>query len=113
MACFRGFDDPAETFSKTIVFENEVFIYKILRLLHNAAHSIGGVNKIKVKNRITVNLEDSEFQTLQRLATDVDRSLAWLGRQAIRDFLQRERVSEQLTLRLATEDMSDKKHTSQ
>ena len=72
-----------------------------------------GDNKITVKHRITVNLENSEFQALQRFASDVDRSLAWLGRKAIRDLLQREHVTEQLALRLATEDMSDKIHTSQ
>lgn len=40
------------------------------------------------KHRITVNLEDDEYQALQRLATGSDRSLAWLGRRAICDLIR-------------------------
>lgn len=54
-------------------------------------HSRGG-RKISAKNRITVNLEDDEYQALQQIAARVDRSLAWLGRRAIRDLLQRETI---------------------
>lgn len=41
------------------------------------------------KHRITVNLDDDEYQALQRLALDADRSLAWLGRRAICDLIER------------------------
>ena len=51
-----------------------------------------GGRKISAKNRITVNLEDDEYQALQQIATRADRSLAWLGRRAIRDLLQRETI---------------------
>lgn len=39
------------------------------------------------KNRVTINLEDDEYQALQRVAEETDRSLAWLGRRAVCDFL--------------------------
>jgi len=41
------------------------------------------------KHRITVNLDDDEYRALQRLALKVDRSLAWLGRRAICDLIER------------------------
>lgn len=41
------------------------------------------------KHRITVNLDDDEYEALQRLALEADRSLAWLGRRAICDLLER------------------------
>lgn len=41
------------------------------------------------KHRITVNLDDDEYQNLQRLALEADRSLAWLGRRAICDLIER------------------------
>lgn len=41
------------------------------------------------KHRITVNLDDDEYQALQRLALKADRSLAWLGRRAICDLVER------------------------
>ena len=55
-----------------------------------------GRRQISAKNRITVNLEAAEYRALQQIATRSDRSLAWLGRRAICDFLERESV--QLTL---------------
>lgn len=35
---------------------------------------------MSAKHRITVNLEDAEYEALQRIADASDRSLAWLGR---------------------------------
>jgi len=43
---------------------------------------------MNAKHRITVNLEDREYQALQRIAAGSDRSLAWLGRRAICDFIR-------------------------
>lgn len=40
------------------------------------------------KYRITVNLDSTEYEALQRIATDADRSLAWLGRRAICKFIE-------------------------
>ena len=65
-------------------------------------HRLRGGSQISAKNRITVNLEDDEYQALQQMATRADRSLAWLGRRAIRDLLQRESV--QMTFDFADED---------
>ena len=39
------------------------------------------------KNRVTVNLEDGEYEALVDVATRADRSIAWVGRQAIVEFL--------------------------
>ena len=41
------------------------------------------------KHRITVNLDDEEYEALQRIAERSERSLAWLGRRAICDFIER------------------------
>lgn len=50
---------------------------------------------MSAKHRITVNLEDVEYEALQRIAKGTDRSLAWLGRKAICDFIdQRQRTEE-------------------
>ena len=70
-------------------------------MLHDAASNRGG-RRISAKNRITVNLEDAEYRALQQIAAKSDRSLAWLGRRAIRDLLQREAI--QLTLDLPDRD---------
>lgn len=40
------------------------------------------------KERLTVNLEKSEFLELQELARKHNISMAWLGRQAITRFLE-------------------------
>lgn len=45
---------------------------------------------MSVKNRITVNLEDDEYRALLEISAKADRSLAWLGRHAICQLLQRE-----------------------
>ena len=39
------------------------------------------------KNRVTVNLEDEDYEALVDVATRADRSIAWVGRQAIVEFL--------------------------
>jgi len=46
------------------------------------------------KHRITINLDDPEYEALQRIAEGTDRSLAWLGRRAICDFIERRERSE-------------------
>jgi hypothetical protein len=49
------------------------------------------------KRRIAVNLSDTEYADLAALSSKHDVSMAWLGRQAIREFVERHR-SEQLDL---------------
>lgn len=39
------------------------------------------------KHRITVNLEDDEYEALVAIAERSDRSMAWVGRRAILDFI--------------------------
>ena len=39
------------------------------------------------KNRVTVNLEDEDYEALVDVAARADRSIAWVGRQAIVEFL--------------------------
>lgn len=74
-------------------------------------HSEGsGVRRISAKNRITVNLEDAEYRALQQVAAKSERSLAWLGRRAIRDLLQREAI--QMTLDLPDRDTVDPRPSS-
>ena len=51
------------------------------------------------KNRVTINLEDREYAELAALSDKHRVSLAWLGRQAIIEFLER-RESEDLQLPL-------------
>ena len=51
------------------------------------------------RNRVTVNLEDREYAELSALSDKHRVSLAWLGRQAIIEFLER-RESEDLQLPL-------------
>jgi predicted transcriptional regulator len=46
------------------------------------------------KHRITVNLDDEEYEALQRIASGTDRSLAWLGRRAICDFIEQNEKDE-------------------
>ena len=51
------------------------------------------------KNRVTINLEDREYAELAALSDKHRVSLAWLGRQAVIEFLER-RESEDLQLPL-------------
>jgi len=43
---------------------------------------------MSVKHRITINLENAEYEALQQIAHGTERSLAWLGRKAICDFIE-------------------------
>ena len=43
------------------------------------------------KQRISINLEDGEYAELSALAEKHDISMAWIGRKAILDFLDRNR----------------------
>ena len=54
---------------------------------------------VAARNRVTVNLEDREYAELAALSDKHRVSLAWLGRQAIIEFLER-RESEDLQLPL-------------
>ncbi len=56
------------------------------------------------KQRVSVNLIESEYQELAALAQKHQVSMAWLGRQAIQEFLSRYRQQElQLPLKLSRE----------
>ena len=46
-----------------------------------------GYAAVTTKNRITVNLDDDEYEALLKLSEETDRSLAWLGRRAICNLL--------------------------
>ena len=54
------------------------------------------------KHRIAVNLDDQEFAALAEMARKHDVSLAWLGRQAVLEFVGRY-GNEQLQLPLRRE----------
>jgi predicted transcriptional regulator len=41
------------------------------------------------KHRIAINLDDSEFSELGEMAEKHDVSFAWIGRQAVLEFLSR------------------------
>jgi predicted transcriptional regulator len=43
------------------------------------------------KNRVTINLDDDEYRSLQIIAERTDRSLSWLGRKAVCRLLEQER----------------------
>lgn len=63
-------------------------------------------NAVAAKHRVTVNLEDREYAELSALSDKHRVSLAWLGRQAIIEFLERyEKQDLQLPLGL----MSDRR----
>ena len=52
-------------------------------------------------SRLSVSLSDSEYRDLQALAEKHDVSMAWLGRQAVLDFLDKHAKEEmQLPLKL-------------
>jgi len=62
---------------------------------HNA--SIGGTDMPSTRSienspeRLTISLGATERAELDRLAAESERSLAWIGRQAIREYLSRNR----------------------
>ena len=67
---------------------------------------------MSIKHRITVTLEDAEYEALQNIAEASDRSLAWLGRKAICDFIERrERADAPLLARLVKVDNCAKRPT--
>lgn len=43
------------------------------------------------KSRITINLDDNDYQKLIELSNELDVSLAWLGRKAFADLLAKYR----------------------
>lgn len=45
------------------------------------------------KHRVTVDLEPKEYQQLWGLKAQQDRSLSWLGRQAILDYIAKHHPS--------------------
>ena len=47
----------------------------------------------KKKCRVTIDLEEQEYELLTLLKNKLDRSISWLGRKAICDFINRERPS--------------------
>ena len=56
------------------------------------------------KHRVTINIDDSEFRQLAALSDKHRVSLAWLGRQALIEFLERHEDEElQLPLSLSSE----------
>lgn len=55
-----------------------------LSVLHGAAK---GKLLMVAKHRITVNLDDDDYEALIDIATRADRSIAWVGRQAIVQFI--------------------------
>lgn len=57
------------------------------------------------KNRVTINLDINEYQALQKIAKQNDRSLSWLGRKAVCDFIQKRERS--LDSSLATTDLNN------
>ena len=42
-----------------------------------------------IKNRITINLDENKYRKLLELSNEMDVSLAWLGRKAFSDLLDR------------------------
>ena len=68
---------------------------------------------MSAKNRITVNLDDDEYEELQTFAAKSDRSLAWLGRRAIADLLVKERRSVGSQTQAATRPTGDPREGSE
>lgn len=64
------------------------------------------------KRRVAVNLPDKEFDELMAFAENHDVSMAWLGRRAILEFLNRYRT-ERLHLPLALRDSPKEDHAAQ
>ena len=54
------------------------------------------------KHRIAISLDDSEFSELDALADRHDVSLAWIGRQAVLEYISRYR-NEQIPLPLRSD----------
>ena len=72
-------------------------------LQHRASGLIAG-DPMAAKHRVTINLDDREYGELSALSDKHRVSLAWLGRQAIIDLLERcENEELQLPLSLSSE----------
>jgi predicted transcriptional regulator len=65
-----------------------------LRVMHYAAN---GEWTMKA-HRITVNLDADEYEVLVKIAERSDRSMAWIGRRAILDFIASRERTESLSL---------------
>jgi hypothetical protein len=62
------------------------------------------------KNRITVNMTDAEYAALSELAARFQVSLAWLGRRAMAELVERYRKeSDQLKMPFLKESDEEKK----
>ena len=75
-------------------------------MLQHAAECVGTDRgtQVAANHRVTVNLEDREYRGLSALSDKHRVSLAWLGRQAIIEFLERyEEDDLQLPLNLSSE----------
>jgi len=66
-----------------------------------------------VKHRITINLENVEYEALQQMAQSTERSLAWLGRKAICDFIEQHQQAEVSLLAGLTNVYSRAKQSTQ
>ena len=51
-----------------------------------------------MKPRLTISLDPKAYDQLRALAREEDRSLSWLVGQAIKDFLGRHTIAEQLEI---------------
>lgn len=60
---------------------------------------------MSAKNRVTINLDDDEYAALQMIAERTDRSLSWLGRKAVSDFVHNERAAINRALTPQREEM--------
>jgi hypothetical protein len=73
--------------------------------VNKVLHSVPAEGKLRMpttKHRIAANLTDAEFSELAAMAHKYDVSLAWIGRRAVLDFIDRYRT-EQLYLPLRQE----------
>ena len=67
-----------------------MYIYISLKVQHIAAPStIIQVDAMSSKNRLSVNLAGNEYQQLLYLSKELDVSMAWIGRQAIIQLLEK------------------------
>ena len=66
---------------------------------------------VVAKNRVTVNLGEPEYRDLLALSEQHQVSLAWLGRRAIAEFLDRSKEGQlQLTLQLGRATQPQERH---
>lgn len=65
-----------------------------------------------LNNRISVGLSDTEHETLRRIAEESHVSLAWLGRRAIVEFLERHDSKGMEVLRMDQERTGNHPHNN-